>query len=98
MVPKDREGEFQTELFKRYQRSEKALVLAMVQMYVEPHAPTCAAPESSPDSAPATAPASSAAATPDTPPYRRHVVVSLFDYRDETSNGRCNKDASGQQA
>jgi transposase-like protein len=35
MVPKDRDGEFQTELFERYQRSEKALVLAMVQMYLE---------------------------------------------------------------
>ena len=35
MVPKDRDGEFQTELFERYQRSEKALVLAMLQMYVE---------------------------------------------------------------
>jgi transposase-like protein len=35
MVPKDRDGEFQTEMFGRYQRSEKALVLAMVQMYIE---------------------------------------------------------------
>jgi putative transposase len=35
MVPKDRAGEFQTELFERYQRSEKALVLALLQMYVE---------------------------------------------------------------
>ena len=35
MVPKDRDGAFQTELFERYQRSEKALVLAMLQMYVE---------------------------------------------------------------
>lgn len=35
MVPKDRDGEFQTELFERYQRSEKAFVLAMLQMYVE---------------------------------------------------------------
>src|SRR5450759_2108071 len=35
MVPKDRDGQFQTELFERYQRSEKALVLAMLQMYVE---------------------------------------------------------------
>lgn len=34
MVPKDRDGEFQTELFERYQRSEKALVLAMLEMYV----------------------------------------------------------------
>src|ERR1039457_5613770 len=35
MVPKDRDGQFQTELFERYQRSEKAFVLAMLQMYVE---------------------------------------------------------------
>ncbi len=34
MVPKDRDGEFQTELFERYQRGEKALVLAMLEMYV----------------------------------------------------------------
>ena len=33
MVPRDREGEFQTELFERYQRSEK--VLAMLEMYLE---------------------------------------------------------------
>ncbi len=35
LVPRDRDGEFQTELFERYQRSEKALVLAILQMYVE---------------------------------------------------------------
>lgn len=35
MVPKDREGQFHAELFERYQRSEKALVLAITQMYVE---------------------------------------------------------------
>lgn len=35
MVPKDREGRFQTELFDRYQRSEKALVLAIIQMYLK---------------------------------------------------------------
>jgi putative transposase len=35
LVPKDRDGQFQTELFERYQRSEKALVLAVVQMYIE---------------------------------------------------------------
>jgi transposase-like protein len=35
MVPKDRDGEFQSELFERYQRSEKALVLALLQMYIE---------------------------------------------------------------
>lgn len=35
MVPKDRDGQFHTELFERYQRSEKALVLAITQMYVE---------------------------------------------------------------
>lgn len=35
LVPQDREGRFRTELFERYQRSEKALVLALVQMYLE---------------------------------------------------------------
>ena len=34
-MPKDRDGEFQTELFERYQRSEKAFGLALMQMYVE---------------------------------------------------------------
>ena len=35
MVPKDREGRFQTELFARYQRNEKALVLAIIEMYIQ---------------------------------------------------------------
>ena len=35
MVPKDREGRFQTELFDRYQRNEKALTLAIMEMYVQ---------------------------------------------------------------
>ena len=35
LVPKDREGRFRTELFERYQRSEKALVLAVVEMYLQ---------------------------------------------------------------
>lgn len=35
MVPKDREGRFQTELFEKYQRNEKALVLSIVEMYVQ---------------------------------------------------------------
>jgi transposase-like protein len=35
LVPKDREGRFQTRLFERYQRSEKALVLALQQMYLQ---------------------------------------------------------------
>ena len=34
-VPRDRRGEFSTELFERYQRSEKALVLALAEMYVQ---------------------------------------------------------------
>jgi transposase-like protein len=34
-VPRDRDGEFQTALFQRYQRSEKALVLALMQMVVQ---------------------------------------------------------------
>ena len=35
MVPKDREGRFRTELFGKYQRNEKALVLAIAEMYVQ---------------------------------------------------------------
>jgi putative transposase len=34
-VPQDREGTFSTQLFNRYQRNEKALVLALMEMYVE---------------------------------------------------------------
>ena len=34
-VPQDREGRFSTEMFERYQRSEKALVAALVEMYVQ---------------------------------------------------------------
>jgi len=34
-VPRDRDGRFSTELFARYQRSEKALVAALAQMYVQ---------------------------------------------------------------
>lgn len=33
-IPKDREGRFQPSLFERYQRSEKALVLAITEMYL----------------------------------------------------------------
>ncbi len=35
LVPQDREGTFSTRLFWRYQRNEKALVLALMEMYVE---------------------------------------------------------------
>jgi len=34
-VPQDREGRFSTEIFERYQRSEKALVSALAEMYVQ---------------------------------------------------------------
>ena len=34
-IPKDREGRFQPSLFARYQRSERALVLALMEMYVQ---------------------------------------------------------------
>lgn len=34
-VPQDRTGHFSTQLFERYQRSEKALVSALAQMYVQ---------------------------------------------------------------
>jgi len=34
-VPRDRDGTFQTELFQRYQRSERALVTTLMQMVVQ---------------------------------------------------------------
>lgn len=34
-VPQDREGRFRTEVFERYQRSEKALVGALTEMYIQ---------------------------------------------------------------
>jgi putative transposase len=34
-VPQDRQGRFRTEVFERYQRSEKALVSALMEMYVQ---------------------------------------------------------------
>ena len=34
-VPRDRNGQFQTALFERYQRSEKAFVAALAEMYVQ---------------------------------------------------------------
>lgn len=33
-VPRDREGNFHLSLFTKYQRSEKALVLALQEMYI----------------------------------------------------------------
>jgi len=35
LVPQDREGNFSTDLFNRYQRSEKALVLTLMEMYIK---------------------------------------------------------------
>jgi putative transposase len=34
-VPQDRQGRFSTELFERYQRSEKALMAALAEMYIQ---------------------------------------------------------------
>ena len=34
-VPQDRAGEFSTEVFERYQRSEKALVTSLMEMYIQ---------------------------------------------------------------
>src|ERR1700755_1203210 len=34
-VPQDRQGRFSTELFERYQRTEKALVATLIEMYVQ---------------------------------------------------------------
>lgn len=35
LIPMDREGTFKTELFDRYQRGEKALVLSLMEMYLQ---------------------------------------------------------------
>ena len=35
LVPQDRDGSFSTELFARYQRTEQALVLGLMEMYVQ---------------------------------------------------------------
>jgi transposase-like protein len=35
LIPQDRDGAFSTELFERYQRTEQALVLALMEMYVQ---------------------------------------------------------------
>src|SRR6201990_758589 len=34
-IPQDRQGRFRSEVFERYQRSEKALVSALTEMYVQ---------------------------------------------------------------
>jgi transposase-like protein len=34
-IPRDRHGQFSTELFERYQRSEKAFVSALAEMYIQ---------------------------------------------------------------
>ena len=34
-VPQDRQGRFRTEVFERYQRSEKAMVCALTEMYIQ---------------------------------------------------------------
>ena len=34
-VPQDRQERFSTEIFERYQRSEKALVAALTEMYIK---------------------------------------------------------------
>lgn len=33
-IPQDRQGQFSTQIFERYQRSEKALVSALAEMYI----------------------------------------------------------------
>jgi transposase-like protein len=35
LVPQDRDGTFSTELFARYQRTEQALVLSLLEMYIQ---------------------------------------------------------------
>src|SRR3990170_1029694 len=35
LIPQDREGTFSTSVFARYQRNEKALVLTLMEMYIQ---------------------------------------------------------------
>ena len=35
LIPQDRDGTFRTELFEKYQRNEKALVLSLMEMYLQ---------------------------------------------------------------
>jgi hypothetical protein len=63
-----------------------------------PRGPGSADRKSNPDSALATPPASYGDATTGTPAYCKPVVGSPLDCRDGTSDGRCNKGASGQLA
>ena len=35
LIPQDRDGGFRTELFEKYQRNEKALVLSLMTMYLQ---------------------------------------------------------------
>jgi transposase-like protein len=35
LVPQDREGNFSKSLFARYQRSEKALLLSLMEIYLK---------------------------------------------------------------
>ena len=38
-IPQDREGRFRTEIFDRYQRMDKALMVALQEMYIEVYRP-----------------------------------------------------------
>ena len=38
-IPQDRQGNFSTQIFERYQRSEKALVSALAEMYIQVYPP-----------------------------------------------------------
>ena len=60
--------------------------------------PESAGRKSNPDSALATPTASYGDAATGSPAYYRHAAVSQLDCRGGTSDGRCNKGASGQQA
>jgi hypothetical protein len=62
------------------------------------HAPGFVGRESSPDFASATPIASAGGATTGTPDDCKPVVGNQLDCRDGTSDGRRNRDASGQQA
>jgi hypothetical protein len=63
-----------------------------------PSAPQYGDLQSNPDSVLAKPPAAFDGADPGMHDYCKHAAASQLGYQDGTSDGRCNKGASGQQA
>jgi putative transposase len=91
-VPKDRDGRFSTELFERYQRSGRALVATLAEMYVQGVSTrrvkaitgSCAAMPSRPPPSPPSTSAWTQASTPSpTAPLAESFPYLILDARYE---------------